>query len=68
MKYPVVEHEGRLFLVLMIEGDSNVVCINKDGDLDFLGMASLRLTMEEALRREGFDILEHQTLKEFLGC
>lgn len=68
MKYPVVKHEGLLYLVLMIEGDSNVVCINKDGDLDFLGMASLRLTMEEALKREGFDILDHQTLREFLEC
>ena len=68
MEYPVVEYRNFLWLVLMIDGDDNIICINKDGELDSIGMASYNLPTEEALRKEGFNVVKHQTLKEFLEC
>lgn len=68
MEFPVVEYKGLLWLILTIDGDDNITCINKDGTLDSIGMASYNLPTEEALKREGFIIVKHQTIKEFLSC
>lgn len=68
MKYPVVMYRNFLWLVLTIDGDDNIICINKDGDLDFIGMASYDMPVDEALTEEGFNIVKHQTIREFLEC
>lgn len=68
MKYPVVEYKGLLWLTLTTDGDDNIICINKDGVLDSIGMASYRVPLDEALPKEGFKIVNHQTIKEFLSC
>ncbi len=68
MEFPVVEYEGSLWLVIDIDGDDYITCITKNGDVDSIGMASCNLTMEEALTKEGFKIVNHQTIKEFLNA
>lgn len=68
MKFPVVEYEGSLWLVIDIDGDDYTTCIAKDGNVDSIGMASYGLPLEEALKKEGFCIVNHQTIKEFLLC
>lgn len=68
MKYPVVEYKDSLWLVIDIDGDDYTTCINKDGNVDSIGMASYRLPLDEALPKEGFKIVNHQTIKEFLSC
>ena len=68
MEFPVVEYRGFLWLVLTIDGDDNTICITKDGDWDTIGMASYGMTLEEALKKEGFNIVKYQTIKEFLSC
>ena len=68
MKYPVVEYRNFLWLVIHIDGDDYITCITKNGDVDSIGMASCNLTMEEALTKEGFKIVNHQTIKEFLNA
>ena len=68
MEFPVVEHEGSLWLVIYIDGDDYTTCINKDGNVDSIGMANCNLTVSEALTKEGFKIVGYQTIKEFLSC
>lgn len=68
MEYPVVEYEGSLWLVIDIDGDDYITCINKDGNVDSIGMANYNLPIKEALTKEGFKIVNHQTIKEFLLC
>ena len=68
MEFPVVEYEGSLWLVIDIDGDDYTTCINKDGDVDSIGMAAYNLPIKEALAKEGFKIVNHQTIKEFLSC
>lgn len=68
MEYPVVEYRNFLWLVIHIDGDDYTTCITKNGNIDSIGMASCNLTMEEALTKEGFKIVNHQTIKEFLNA
>ena len=68
MEFPVVEYRNFLWLVIYIDGDDNTTCITKDGNVDTIGMASCSLTMNEALIKEGFKIVGHQTIREFLSC
>lgn len=68
MKYPVVEYESSLWLVIYIDGDDYTVCITKNGDVGSIGMAAYGPTMEKALKDEGFNIVKYQTIKEFLEC
>lgn len=68
MKFPVVDYRGSLWLVLTVDGDDYTTCINKAGDVDSIGMAPYNWPLDEALTKEGFDIVNHQTIKEFLLC
>lgn len=68
MEFPVVDYRGSLWLVLTIDGDDYTTCINKAGDVDSIGMAPYNWPLEEALKKEGFCIVNHQTIKEFLSC
>ena len=68
MEFPVVKHEGSLWLVIYVDGDDYTTCINKDGNVDSIGMANCNLPIKEALTNEGFKIVDHQTIKEFLSC
>ena len=68
MKFPVIDYDNSLFLILMIDGDDYIHCVTKDGELDVIGMASYNMPLDEALPQEGFNIVKHQTLKEFLEC
>jgi hypothetical protein len=68
MEFPVVKYKGSLWLVIDIDGDDYTTCINKNGDVDSIGMASYSLPLEEALKKESFCIVDHQTIKEFRLC
>lgn len=37
-----MEYEGSLWLVIDIDGDDYITCINKDGNVDSIGMANCR--------------------------
>ena len=68
MEFPVVEYEGSLWLVIYVDGDDYTTCITKDGDVDSIGFVTFGQDMEKALIKEGYKIVGHQTIKEFLSC
>ena len=68
MRYPVIEIDGEKYLVLMIDGDDYLVTINQLGEVESPGMSNCELPLYDSLEKEGYEIIDDQTIKEFLDA